>query len=74
MFRTAYAAIISLQKIRHFKGTIQSGSKFHITIGHETILAKIDLFTSKDETDASETFDFKKEYLYLDEYQSPESQ
>lgn len=74
MFRTAYAAIISLQKIRHFKGTIQSGSKFHITIGHETILARIDLFTVKDETDSSAAFDFKKEYLYLDEYQGLESQ
>lgn len=67
--KPAYAAIISLKKIRHFKGTIQSGSKFHITIGHETIIAKIELFTTISESDSSKKeFDFKKEYHYLNEF------
>lgn len=66
--RVAYGAIISLHKIRPFKGTIQSGSKFHITIGHETIIAKIELFVASNNDDESDKFDFKKEYLYLDEF------
>lgn len=69
--RPAYAAIISLNKIRHFKGTIHSGSKFHITIGHETLIAKIDLFTENNEASSdkrtSNDFDFRKEYIYVEE-------
>jgi selenocysteine-specific elongation factor len=70
--KTSYAVIIKLNKIKHFKGSIQSGSKFHITINHETHLAKIELFGGfGDELidkNADSSFDFTKEYLYVDEY------
>ena len=61
-----------MNKIKHFKGVIQSGSKFHITIGHETIIAKIELFKSYDQQE-TDHFDFGKEYIYLNEYNSEDN-
>lgn len=37
-------AVIKLRKIKYFKGPIRSKSKFHITIGHQTVMAKVTLF------------------------------
>merc|ERR1712018_23764 len=42
---TAFAMIIDLKKIRYYKGDIASGAKFHVSIGHSTILATITLFS-----------------------------
>lgn len=56
-------AIISLNIIKYYKLAIKSKSKFHINIGHETIMAKCTLFTSE-----KPDFDIKDEYEYLDEY------
>ena len=64
----SFAIIIRLNRIKHFKGSIESGSKFHITIGHETLLAKIDLFGDSTVSNDEIFFDFNKEYLYLNEY------
>ena len=68
--KTAYGLIVSLKKIKHFKGQIESGSKFHITIGHETVIGKIELFGLLENSSDEFNFDFGKDYLYLDEYQS----
>lgn len=37
-------AVIQLKKIKYFKNDISSKSKFHITIGHQTVMAKVTLF------------------------------
>jgi len=69
--KTAYAVIIKVNKIKHFKGKIESGSKFHITVGHETILAKLDLFVETEnqvEKCDNGGFNFTKEYEHVDEY------
>lgn len=72
-------AIIKLNPIKYFKGAISSNSKYHLTIGHETTLAKITLFTSENKQftfndefkymdsindDHENEFDFEKNYLY----------
>ena len=74
----SYAVLIRLNRIKHFKNTIESGSKFHITIGHETLLAKVEIFgecfDENQKSSNSETgFNFDKEYLYLDEYADQKS-
>uniref|UniRef100_A0A3Q2QFC8 Selenocysteine-specific elongation factor n=1 Tax=Fundulus heteroclitus TaxID=8078 RepID=A0A3Q2QFC8_FUNHE len=38
--RTLYAAVISARKIGYFKGPLATRAKFHITVGHETVMAK----------------------------------
>lgn len=45
---TAYGLLINLEKIPYFKQTIKDRTKFHITLGHETIMARLHLFQSKE--------------------------
>ena len=57
------AIIAEINRISFFKGDICSKSKFHISLGHETVMAKITLFTSDSISDG---LDMSREYLYLD--------
>ncbi|XP_055387086.1 selenocysteine-specific elongation factor [Condylostylus longicornis] len=66
--RKLYAGIIKFNKIKYFKYTIKSKSKFHITIGHETVMAKVLLFKRNIETKESYNyFQIDKEYEYVEE-------
>lgn len=42
--RTLFAAIISVRKIGYFKGSLATRAKFHITVGHETVMGKVTFF------------------------------
>ena len=68
---TITAAIISIKKIGYFKGAISTKAKFHITIGHNTVMGKIALFGSEDLPadlpDSTSGFDFTREYRYQDD-------
>lgn len=82
--RTLFAAVISVRKIGYFKGSLSTRAKFHITVGHETVMAKVTFFglppagASEPPPDSKpppsepcslETpFTFDKEYFYQDEY------
>ena len=41
---TVFGAVVTIDRISYYKGDILSKSKFHISIGHETVLAKLTLF------------------------------
>ena len=56
----AYAVIIELQKIRFFKRDIKTKSKFHCSVGHETVIGSILIFSSKD----TQKFDWSNSYTY----------
>ncbi|XP_030275886.1 selenocysteine-specific elongation factor isoform X1 [Sparus aurata] len=88
--RTLYAAVISVRKIGYFKGSLATRAKFHITVGHETVMAKVTFF-GLPPVGASETpsdpkppppqpcsletpFTFDREYFYQDEYMSGQSE
>ncbi|GAU95102.1 hypothetical protein RvY_06778 [Ramazzottius varieornatus] len=60
--QTFHAAIILLQQIPYFKQPIKTRSKFHVTVGHETVMARVSLFTSP-----TSEFTYTKEYKYLEE-------
>ena len=62
------ALIADISRIAFFKGEIASKSKFHISLGHETVLAKITLFSGLIEESVG--LDFNKEYLYQDSLDS----
>ncbi|KAH0630162.1 hypothetical protein JD844_012847 [Phrynosoma platyrhinos] len=70
--QTIHAAIISLKKIQYFRGTLQTKAKFHITVGHETVMGRVMFFSPAPDDFSSEpmedSFDFGKEYLYQEEY------
>lgn len=72
--KTSYGVLINLDRVKYYKNSITSGSKFHISIGHETLLGKITLFAEpsdyQDSAKTSTEFDFNKEYIYLEEINS----
>ena len=67
---TIAAAIISVQKIKYFKGNVNTKAKFHVSIGHETVMAKLSFFgLVRDSSGAANdnAFDFEREYKFQDE-------
>lgn len=66
--------IIQVNKVKHFKHEIESRTKFHITCGHSTVMGKIVLFMDHStNTDASDQFNYQKEYEAIDQYPTDES-
>ncbi|XP_033606355.1 selenocysteine-specific elongation factor isoform X2 [Cryptotermes secundus] len=64
------SAIISVQKIKYFKGSLSTKAKFHISIGHETVMAKLSFFSLLQDsrnTANDNSFDFDKEYKFQEE-------
>ena len=73
---TIVAAVISARKIPYYKGTVATKAKFHITMGHETVMGKVSFFGRHDpvqESDSSSNFDFSLDYLFQDELQGSET-
>ncbi|XP_061147641.1 selenocysteine-specific elongation factor [Syngnathus typhle] len=70
--RTVFAAVISAKKIGYFKGSLGTRAKFHITVGHETVMARVTFFglpPDAPQPRSPETaFAFDREYLYQEEY------
>ncbi|XP_068939917.1 selenocysteine-specific elongation factor [Petaurus breviceps papuanus] len=69
---TIHAALVSVKKIPYFRGALQTKAKFHVTVGHETVMGRVMFFSpAPDQFDCEpleETFDFGKEYLYQEQY------
>lgn len=72
--RTLFAAVISVRKIGYFKGALSTRAKLHITVGHETVMAKVSFFglppglANSEPTSLETPFNFDREYFYQDEY------
>jgi len=60
------AVVAEIERIAFFKGDITSKAKFHISLGHETVLAKVTLFTGQ----VGEGLDFGQEFLYQESLDS----
>lgn len=45
---TVDAVVISIRKISYYKGAVSTKSKFHITLGHETVMGKLSIFAFVD--------------------------
>ena len=68
------AAIVRVSKISYFKGAVATKTKFHVTIGHETVMGRAtffgrysETFPTSDKTEMTAPFDFSTEYLYQTE-------
>ncbi|XP_075165379.1 eukaryotic translation elongation factor, selenocysteine-specific [Haematobia irritans] len=59
-----YAAVIQLRRIEYYKYAIKSKTKFHISVGHNTIMAHITLFKGAHKED---NFNPLLEYEYVNE-------
>jgi len=80
---TLYAAIVTINKIAYYAGDVTTKSKFHVTIGHSTVMAKLSIFgletvsngagpivadtLEKLKLDEENKFDFTRDYIYQDE-------
>ncbi|XP_027624611.1 selenocysteine-specific elongation factor [Tupaia chinensis] len=69
---TVHAALISVEKIPYFRGALQTKAKFHITVGHETVMGRLLFFSpAPDSSDCQpqlDSFDFSREYLFQEQY------
>ena len=68
---TIEAGIMTVSHILYYKGAINSKAKFHVTTGHETVMAKVTFFGlyeegSSDVPDSTNSFDYSKEYVHQD--------
>ncbi|KAF0312052.1 Selenocysteine-specific elongation factor [Amphibalanus amphitrite] len=43
---TVLACIVSLHRISYYRGEIRSKSRLHVTLGHDTVMARLTLFTA----------------------------
>jgi len=74
---TVEAILVHAHKIAYYKAQILTKSKYHITVGHETVMGRISIFSSPfkiDETDTAakeSCFDFSRQYDYQDELKLP---
>ena len=69
---TIVAGLARVRKIPYYKGTISTKAKFHITLGHETVMGRVSFFGYHgDSNEVRKTFDFDKEYAYQDELLAP---
>lgn len=48
---TLYGGVVKVHKIPYFKGKCENRAKFHITVGHETVMAKLQFFGIPQNTD-----------------------
>ncbi|KAI5700604.1 hypothetical protein M8J76_009630 [Diaphorina citri] len=53
--KSTYACVIDLNFIKYYKHSIKSKGKYHCSIGHDTVLAKITIFQSE-QNDHSQKF------------------
>jgi selenocysteine-specific elongation factor len=71
------AAVARIERIRFFKGKIASKARFHVSLGHSTVMATVTLFGVPENTEsaggnaAPAVFDFSREYPYLEELEAP---
>lgn len=59
--------IIQVHKIPYHKSQCTTGSKFHVTIGHETVMAKTTFFGSEQPPSSANVFDFSCNYPFQEQ-------
>lgn len=58
----AFGLIIDMNKIIYYKQPIKNKTKYHITLGHDTVMARVHLFKS-----TIPGLNFDSEYQFCDE-------
>jgi len=63
--------IATVEKIRFYKKPVKSKSKFHITVGHSTVMGDIRFLVSHTKDENVKSFDLSKDYHAADELLLP---
>lgn len=66
LIKTATALLVLVEKIPYYKQVIETKAKFHISVGNETVMAKVYFFGSSD-CKYDGNFDNSREYAHQDE-------
>ena len=65
---TVYAGVASVNRIKYFKGSIATSAKFHISLMHETVMARLTFFgLPSSEASSNCDFDWAKQYKFQEE-------
>eukprot|EP01134_Creolimax_fragrantissima_P005262 CFRG5262T1 len=70
---TARSLICNANRVRIYKGELKSGSKFHISVGHQTVMAEAQFFSlvgTGVNKELLDSFTFDRDYLHLPTYSS----
>ncbi|KAM4821076.1 selenocysteine-specific elongation factor [Thomomys bottae] len=75
--RTLHAALVSVEKIPYFRGPLHTKAKFHISVGHETVMGRLLFFSPApdgfDREPVLDSFDLSREYLFQEQYLSKDA-
>lgn len=67
LIQTAYGVLAEVEKINYYKLSIETKAKFHISIGHETVLAKVSFFGTEDKLETKDGFLYDVNYKHQSE-------
>ncbi|KAJ1523664.1 hypothetical protein ONE63_001505 [Megalurothrips usitatus] len=67
-----YASILHVHRIKYFQGNIKSKDKFHISIGYETVMAQLTVFSLVNAVE-NMSFDLASDYESKEELQEGEN-
>ncbi|XP_014281953.1 selenocysteine-specific elongation factor isoform X2 [Halyomorpha halys] len=59
-----HGVIINFNKVKYYKNIIKSNTKYHVSVGYETLIGKLLLFQSED----NPNFNLENEYLYVEQF------
>ncbi|XP_069353767.1 selenocysteine-specific elongation factor [Eulemur rufifrons] len=72
---TVHAAVISVEKVPYFRAPLQTKAKFHVTVGHDTVMGRLMFFSAAPDAPdpapapaPATSFDLSREYLFQEQY------
>lgn len=63
IIKTAFGVLAEVSRISYYKLPIETKAKFHVSLGHETVMARATFFGTE-EQQGSETFNYDTTYKY----------
>lgn len=67
VIKTAFGVLAKVSRISYYKLPIETKAKFHISLGHETVMARATFFGTEDQQGPEEVFDYERTYKYQSE-------
>ncbi|KAG7158100.1 selenocysteine-specific elongation factor-like [Homarus americanus] len=65
--QTAFGVLAEVVKISYYKLPVETKSKFHVSLGHETVMARVTFFGTEDILDIKDRFMYDHTYKYQQE-------
>lgn len=69
----AFAVVVKIQRIRYFKRDIKTKAKYHISVGHDTVMGTVQIFSTEDSKDFNWNDEYKFEEMLTEDLENPRS-